>query len=156
MTTIRDATAAAGAAARGQPAFLGTGLLRPLQRDAKNDFASGTGVELVGACVGQVLGTRATSAGGAGELPWRPEFGSRLHLLRHKNNRADLGALALVMVGEALRRWEPRARATRAEVLPSGSARELRLRVVYDIVDRGGRTLASDREATASVPLSAG
>jgi phage baseplate assembly protein W len=152
---VRDPTAAAAAAARGQPAFLGSGLLRPFRRDVKNDFASASGVELVAACVGQVLGTRAGGAGLPGELPWRHDFGSRLHLLRHKNSRETFGDLAVVMAEEALRRWEPRARVTAAEVVPGADRRELRLRVLFSVVDLAGRTLASDRTAEVSVPLSA-
>jgi phage baseplate assembly protein W len=155
VATPRDPTSAAASAARGVPTFLGAGLLRPFRRDAKSDFASGTGVALVSACVGQVLGTKATSAYGAGELPWRPEFGARLHLLRHKNNRETLGDLALVMVGEALRRWEPRARVVRAEVVPGADPRRLALRVVFDVVDRSGRATAAGLEATVPLPLSA-
>lgn len=155
MTLPADTTLAAAAAAKGVPAFLGNGLLRPFRRDVKNDFASAAGVALVSSCVGQVLGTKASSAAGVGEVPWRPEFGSRLHLLRHKNNRDTLGDFAVVLVEEALRRWEPRARVARAEVLPGADDRALNLRVVFDVVDQTGRLLAAAQDVTVPVPLSA-
>ena len=44
----------------------------------------------------------------ARELPWRTEFGSLLHLLRHQRSAAVLEELARVYVVDALKRWEPR------------------------------------------------
>ena len=57
--------------------FLGVGLLSPFRRGAR-DFVSGGGVELVRSSVRQILGTRAAVGKFAGELPWRPNFGSKL------------------------------------------------------------------------------
>jgi phage baseplate assembly protein W len=142
---------AASAARSGLPSFLGSGLLRPFRRDEKNDFASGSGADLVAACVGQVLGTRASGPSGVGELPWRPEFGSAdLNALRHAQNDDALADLGVVYVGEALRRWEPRARVTR--VTPRRPTPEtLVLDVRFDVVDRSGRVLARGLSVTATV-----
>ena len=89
--------------------FLGNGILRPFARDQKQDFANGSGAELVGRSIGQVLGTRATGPTSQGELPWRPGFGSLLYQLRHENNTVLLRETARVFARDALRRWEPRA-----------------------------------------------
>lgn len=155
MAIQSDSSAAAQAASKGLPAFLGTGLLRPFRRDQKSDFASGSGLDNVKACVGQVLGTRATSAMAVGEVPWRSDFGSRLHLLRHKGNKETLGDLAVVMIEEALLRWEPRARVTLAEVVPQANARVLLLRVRFNIVDQSGRVVTPDQSTDVPIPLSA-
>jgi hypothetical protein len=90
--------------------FLGFGLVRPFVRDQKGDFATAEGVALVRACVGQVLGTVGSSQTTQGELPWRPEFGSLLTLLRHRANDPVTAQLARVYVADALARWEPRVR----------------------------------------------
>jgi phage baseplate assembly protein W len=88
--------------------FLGKGLMRPFQRDGKGDFASGEGATLVGSVLGQVLGTRAVGGSIQGEIPWRPDAGSRLYLLLHKGNQPILRELAAAYVQEAIERWEPR------------------------------------------------
>lgn len=133
----------AQATAKGQLPRLGFGLLRPFVRDQKNDFAAGGGVALVTACVGQVLGTRASSPGAAGELPWRPRLGTKLQRLRHKNNKPLLAELARLDVAEALRRYEPRARVRAVERTELPSRRGFGLVVVFDVVSQGGTTLAT-------------
>lgn len=92
--------------------FLGRGLLRPFRRDLKSDLVNGEGVALVRAAVGQVLGMRCSSADGKtqGELPWRPEVGSLLELLRHAPNDVVTSQTAATYVRDALSRWEPRVR----------------------------------------------
>jgi len=88
--------------------FLGSGLLRPFVRDGKGDFAASSGRDLIDASIGQVLGTRASSAVAQGELPWQPDAGSKLYLVKHRNNIAVTRETARAFVLEALRRWEPR------------------------------------------------
>jgi phage baseplate assembly protein W len=144
-------TQAATNTSKGLPSFLGQGLIRPFQRDLKNDFASDSGSNLVVACVGQILGTRADSAAGPGELPWRTDFGSRLHLVRHRNNNDVANNLATVMVQEALTAWEPRVTAVTASVEPTSNPRVMQVRVKYNVVDRGGSTILADQ--TANVPV---
>lgn len=87
--------------------FFGYGLTRPFRRGAK-DFANAGGADLVATVVAQVLGTRAASATTQGELPWRPNAGSLLHVLRHRNNTATSRERARIYVQDAIRRWEPR------------------------------------------------
>ena len=65
--------------------------------------------------VAQVLGTVGASDFTQGEMPWRTEFGSLLHLLRHQKNDVALREMAKVYVQDALRRWEPRIMVTRLD-----------------------------------------
>lgn len=91
--------------------FLGFGIIAPLRRDQKGDFAAGAEAELVMTCVRQVLGTECSTPTAEGELPWRPEFGSRLHTLRHRNLDDPVTLqLARVYTTDALESWEPRFR----------------------------------------------
>jgi phage baseplate assembly protein W len=119
----------------GSQPFLGYGLVRPFVRDQKNDFANGGGVANVKACVGEVLGVRASNDGGSapGELRWRPLFGSLLYLLRHSQGPA-LPQLARHFIAEALLRWEPRV--TNVDVTAAFFPSQLLLRadLVYDVI----------------------
>lgn len=136
----------------GQPSFFGSGILRPFQRDQKNDFAHGTGLALIAASVAQVLGTKAGGPGYAGEVPWRTQFGSRFHLLRHRNRTETLVEVARFYAGEALGRWLPSVRVTAVEaVTQPGETNTTRLRIRFDVVDTSGTVQARDLEAF--VPL---
>lgn len=125
--------------ATGATAYLGQGVLRPFVRDEKNDFANDSGIRLVAACVGQVLGTKI------GEIPWRPAFGSRLHLLRHRPNNPALAQLAQVYVLEALQKWERRVRVVRTVVSKSADGRELKVEVSFNVVDRYGTVISANQ-----------
>jgi hypothetical protein len=116
--------------------FLGYGLLRPFRRDRKADFAAAGGEALVRSAVGQILGTMASSEHTQGELPWRTEFGSLLHLLRHQKNDAVLQELARVHVVDALKRWEPRVQVTSVKVTREQQDGEnvLAIRLRYSII----------------------
>ena len=124
--------------------FLGFGLTRPFSREA-GDFASAGGEALVRSAVGQVLGTRAQSPVGLvpgaegeqalGELPWRPEFGSKFYLLRHRRGRL-LEEMARVFAQEAFARWEPRIVITNVASDFSRSSRQQRIRISFDLVDQ--------------------
>lgn len=119
-------------------AHLGAGLIRPFQRDGKSDFANTTGVALVQAAIGQILGTQASSDFAQGELPWRPEFGSLLHTLWHSKNDEALAEVAQAYVVDAITRWEPRVRLKQVVVARDVSAGRtdnvLSIRLKYDIV----------------------
>jgi phage baseplate assembly protein W len=116
--------------------FLGFGLLRPFRRDRKADFAAAGGEALLRSAVGQILGTMASSDFTQGELPWRTEFGSLLHLLRHQKNDAVLQELARVYVVDALKRWEPRVQLTSVQVTRERDRGEnvLAIRLRYNII----------------------
>lgn len=129
--------------------FFGRGILRPFERDQKNDFANAEGAALLASNCGQVLQTRK------GEVRWRTEFGSRLNLLRHRNQTMPVfDELAKVYATEALSRWEKRVRVTSVERLGTRvpSSTTATFRVIFDIVDKSGRTVLADQEAV--VPLS--
>jgi phage baseplate assembly protein W len=96
--------------------FLGYGLLRPFRRDLRSDFAADGGEEVIKSAVGQILGTMGSSDFTQGEIPWRTELGSLLHLLRHQKNDAVVQELARVYVVDALKRWEPRVQVTSVQV----------------------------------------
>lgn len=114
--------------------FLGRGLIRPFRRDKKQDFAFAEGEELVRSAVGQILGTQAATDFTQGELPWRPELGSALHLLRHHKNDVTLQELARVYVVDALKRWEPRVQLTSVQVTRDRGENVLSVRVRYNII----------------------
>jgi phage baseplate assembly protein W len=71
-----------------------------------------------------------------GELPWRTEFGSLLHLLRHQKNDAVLQELARAHVADALKRWEPRVQLTSVQVTRERDRGEnvLAIRLRYNII----------------------
>ena len=127
---------------RDQGAF-GFGLIRPFQRDRRSDFASAGGERVIRSAVGQVLGTMGGSDFTQGELPWRTEFGSLLHLLRHQKNDGVLQELARVYVVDALKRWEPRVQVTSVHVARERQDGEnvLAIRLRYNIVTRPGNVI---------------
>lgn len=126
----------------GAGSFLGKGLLRPFERDLKNDFAHDAGEPLIRASIGTILSTMCSSDITQGELPWRTEFGSLLYLLRHQQNSIALAELARVHVVDALRRWEPRINIKKVNVQQVDSAtgqagpnnNVLKIQLVYDII----------------------
>jgi uncharacterized protein len=142
-----------------QPSLLGHGLLWPLRRDLKNDFANDSGVQLIRSCVAQVLGVRASSDDGLvqGELPWRPEFGSKLYLLKHKRGRM-LTAFADVYVREALQRWEPRVVVTAVSAEWDNTGRTLTIFLRYNVLAKntpGSVVLFRDVSQDLSLPIAA-
>ncbi len=140
----------------GERDFLGYGLLRPFRRDRKADFAAAGGEALVRSAVGQILGTMAGSEHTQGELPWRTEFGSLLHLLRHQKNDAVLQELARVHVVDALKRWEPRVQVTSVLVTRERQDGEnvLAIRLRYNVISAntpGNNVLLRDLEQVVAV-----
>lgn len=132
----------AGVAAKapaGFPNFIGFGILTPFRRGGA-DFVSGGGLELLQSHIGQVLGTRAGSDFTEGEIPWRGDFGSLLHLLRHQNNNQVREELARIYVAEALARWVPQIRlkdVTITREFGPNQTKErnvLAIRIVYDVI----------------------
>lgn len=99
-----------------ETSLVGRGVTLPFRFDGKRDFQNATGIELLESQIVYVLGTYATSALGPGELPWRPEFGSWLELLRHSDNDLVTEELARQYVIGALRRWLPQVRVTAVDL----------------------------------------
>jgi phage baseplate assembly protein W len=120
-------------------AFLGFGLLTPFQRDQRGDFANGGTEALVRSSVGQILGMLCSSGEHTGELPWRPELGSLLDLLRHAPLDVVTSEIARVYVADALERWEPRVVLTNAAIYartsPGSVTPDTRvLAITYDVI----------------------
>jgi len=123
----------------GANAHLGYGLIRPFQRDQKNDFANAGAEALVRSAVGQILGMRGSNARIVGELRWDTDRGSLVEVLRHMNNDDGLQELGRLYVAEALQRWEPRVLlsrvdVTRKEAVAGGGENVLVIELVYDII----------------------
>jgi hypothetical protein len=136
--------------------FLGFGLTRPFQRDGATDFAAAGGEQLVRSAVGQILGTIGSSDFTQGELPWRTEFGSLLHVLRHQRNDTVLQELARVYVVDALKRWEPRVVVTLVQITRDHRDGEnvLAIHLRYNVIltsTPGNNVILSGVEQTVSV-----
>lgn len=114
---------------------IGYGLLKPFRREA-TDFAAGTGETLLDSCVRTVINTRAAGFEGrlAGEYPWRKNFGSWIHRLRHRNIRAGREDLGITYLAMAINRWEPRVEADTVRsgaVESSGDDNTFTIRLYY-------------------------
>lgn len=132
----------------------GFGLLRPFQRDQKNDYATDGGAALVRSAVGQILGTRAQSGGSQGEIPWRPELGSKLYILKMRKGPAQ-NELARAYAQEALRRWEPRVSVTRVTTEFDRARRALVAHVDFNLIDRnkpGNNVLLGGLNVAVAIP----
>lgn len=165
---VPDAPAPGGAAAEASaPTFepfadtIGFGVLTPFRR-GPSDFVAGGGVAFLQSAIGQVLGTAAMSDYTHGELPWRPEFGSLLHFLRHRPNNQTTAELARIYVAEALARWVPQVRLKNVEVDrrrgPNGELTILSVRIAYDIVGLsrpGNAVLVPDVSQTVTLSAAA-
>lgn len=115
--------------------FLGNGITTPIRRGS-SDLVSASGVDLIRAAVGQILGTKAAVGDLVGEVPWRPDFGSKLWVLKHRSNDPTLEGQAEAFVKEALL-WEPRVEVTEVlvETEPAAGPNELRIRVRYRVLN---------------------
>lgn len=123
----------------------GTGPTFPFARDGRGDWTTGSGVEAIESAIRQILGVKGASANTQGELPWRTEFGSQLHRLRHSNNNAALEDIARVFVIEAIRRYERRINLTQATVqafdVESFGKVGLRVEIFYTIRNQRNPTV---------------
>lgn len=117
---------------------LGFGIVRPFRR-AANDFATAGGVDLVKACVGQILGMQGSNGDNSGgELDWDPARGSLIHLLRHKTSDLVLQQLGRVYVVDTLKAFEPRIRVRSVSCTrqpgPEGPDNVLLIDLTYDVL----------------------
>lgn len=104
------------------------GILTPFRRDKKNDFASGDGDELLKSQVIQVIMIEGDTPKSSGELPWRTELGSAIHLARYHQNDAVITELARVFVRDALKKWLPEVTVTGLDVRQESAALFLNVR----------------------------
>lgn len=138
------------------PIAFGHGVVRPFIRDGQGDWAHSADIALVRAEVGQVLGTLGSSGTTQGELPWRPEFGSVLQLLRFGNLDDTLAELARTYVIDAIRVWLFRVRVKDASASIDHSAGALIITIRYDILASNKRSvLSANNVSTVSVPVAA-
>ena len=145
-----------GSVARVQPISIGTGLTLPFRRDGKGDFAHASDLSLIQSSVRQVLSTVRSSPSTRGELPWRPEFGSVLEALRHRNLDDVTAELARTRVVESLRAWLPRVRVKRAKVTLDHDESTLTLALVYDVLSLSRRSvLASNLSDSVTLVVGA-
>lgn len=131
------------------------GVLRPFRRDRVNDFAAGEGAELIASELGQILGTECSSDFTEGELPWRPEFGSLVYLLRHKNNDEVTREMARAYVLESVGRWHPTARVTKVEVTAGeglDGLSTMKIQVFFEVRARGNGDLLGRGSTSVALP----
>lgn len=114
--------------------FLGIGPAYPLVRGSR-DFLSASGVSAVRCCIKLILRTRAAWGDFGGDLPWRPDFGNKLWVLRHRKNDPTLQGQALAFVQEAFL-WEPRAQLTEVAIEgpPFVDLNTLQVRAKYQVI----------------------
>ena len=103
-------------------------LLTPFRRDKKNDFASGSGNELLKSKIIQVLMVEADTPKSSGELPWRTSLGSAVHLASHHRNDSIIAELVRVYARDALKKWLPQITVTRLDVQQEQAAILLKVR----------------------------
>lgn len=138
------------------PIAFGRGIVTPFKRDGQGDFVNASDISLVRSEVRQVLGTLASSGDTQGELPWRPEFGANLKLLRFRNLDETTAELARTYVVDALRTWLTRVRVKDAAVELDYDAKALRVAIRYDILSANNRSVVSaDQVAAVAIPTAA-
>jgi len=126
------------------------GLLAPLRRDQKNDFAHGTAAELQASNIRQALMTQAATDEAPGEVAWDGTLGSSLHLVLHRNGTVNMDDVATYYVVDAIRQAEPRARVTSVQLKRDKST--LMLVVKFVPTDGNGRAIAD--EQNTEIPVS--
>jgi phage baseplate assembly protein W len=134
----------------------GRGVITPFRRDGKGDFANADDIRLVRSNVRQVLYTVAASATSQGELPWRPEFGSVLELLRYRNLDEVTVELARTYLVDALKTWVPRIRVKSSNVEADYEKNLLDMTIVYDVLNSTQRSvLVANIRDSAQVAVAA-
>ena len=136
-------------------AKFGNGLVVPFRR-GPSDFVAAAGVERWRSAVAVVLGTESDSGVSQGEVPWDTSFGSRLHLLRHKNNTPALAEMARIYATEALSRWLPEIRLKYVDTFKmkdeDGNESILVIRITYDIVlGKSNEVVAADVDQEVAI-----
>lgn len=145
-----------GTAQTTNPIAYGNGVLAPFVRDGRGDFAHASDITLVRSEVRQVLGTLASSAISVGELPWRPEFGSVLPLLRFRNMDETTIELARTYVVDALKVWLRRVQILDATITADHDAGVLTILVAYNVLANNNRSvLVPNVRDSVDVPITA-
>lgn len=127
------------------------GLLLPFQRNQRNDFANGTGSELWSTRVRLLLSTHGPTERGPGEIPWRPNDGAPLRLLRHQNNTPMLREMARHYIIDAFRRSLPGVFLTEIGT-PVRAGNVLQIEIRFDVVE-GTAPAERGLQAVAEIPI---
>lgn len=111
------------------PNQLGCGIACPFRFTSAQDFANAEGVDLVRSDLMELMGIEE------GEVPWRPDLGTRLNRLRQRSNTQALGALARVSIDRAVSRFEPRIR-VKAVSSPKPINNKMELDLEYEVAGK--------------------
>jgi len=139
--------------------FLGKGITHPFRR-LGGDFENAEEEANVISAVKLILGTRAAvpGVGSQGELPWRTDFGSKMHLLKHSPNNEAQSHLARQYAIEALTKWEPRIIikevTARSVDTDAGKRRAILVRVLFNFVStntQNNQVFSNDLLAEVSI-----
>lgn len=109
------------------------GITTPFRRDGSNDFANGTGLEVIKSDVLQLISIIGPNSNFAGEMPWDMERGSRLIELKHRSGtQAMAQATAAYMVSGVIGKFDKRVSvlATKIEAKNDG---KMKIDVVYNV-----------------------
>ena len=124
----------------------GRGVLWPLRRDSRGDFANASGREKLQNNLALILGTRGGTEQMPGEIPWRPEFGSQLFRLKHEPVNERTRALVDFYIVQAIGRFETRVRVVNSRIasVESESGTTLEIVVEYETIEGRGGTGATE------------
>lgn len=131
-------------------AYLGAGVLLPFRRDGKDDFANGSGLEVIDTSLTSIMGTMRAGPANDGEVPFNQQLGTLLALLRHRNiDDPTTAELATHYTSESIVANEPRIKPKAVGFRPRADDNRLTVRLKYDVVDRDTRginVISSDIE----------
>lgn len=131
----------------------------PLRRDQVNDFATASEADMITADLELLLGIECTGPRAVGELPWRPELGSLVYMVRHRNlyDAATVEFIRTYVV-DAVARWYPVVRITKVEIQPEkdqeGVISRMTCRIHWEKRAQGSRQVSAT--GVAAVPVSGG
>lgn len=126
------------------------GLVGPLRRDQKSDFANASGFGLMKANIAQTLGTQAATENSPGDVAWDGTLGSRVHLALHRNGSPALDEAIRYYATEAVRVAEPHANITSAKVVRKGNKTTIDVRFIP--TDGNGNAIGEEQGLDVPVP----
>lgn len=121
------------------------GLLRPFQRDKKNDFAVGGGNALRSSRIGQVIGTELA------ELEYDMEFGCRVRDALQRPLDEVTQELARFYIEEAVARWVPDVEITAVVARETAARNGTEIAVKYVPIDARGRRVGVEESVLVEV-----
>ena len=130
---------------------IGNGVLLPFRRDNKNDFANGSGSELVKSSLFGILGALCAGPNNNGELAYNQKYGTLLKTLRHRNFDEATEALAIKYIVEGIKENEKRVRITKINVDRRIKDRKFIIRLTYDIVSETSKDVIVQGEKLEAI-----